>query len=452
MAKAVTTRYVCTQCATAHTKWQGRCTGCGNWNTLVEELGSRSGGALPKALAGSAAAPRTLAEIPLDAYPRLELPDAELNRVLDGGLVPGSLVLLGGEPGIGKSTLLLQLAQRLAGCPILYVTGEESPEQVKRRAERIEGHNPALYLLPETRLEALLAQAEALRPLLLIVDSIQTLTLEGLESAAGSVAQVRECTARLLRYAKDTHTSVLLVGHITKDGLLAGPKVLEHMVDVVLTFEGERTSGYRVLRSSKNRFGATPELGVYAMYAEGLREVPNPSELFLSHRAEPVSGTATAATLEANRVLLIETQALVADASYGTAQRVTAGVDPRRMHLLLAVLEKRGGFKLSSKDVFVNLAGGVRLDDPALDLPLALAIVSSAYDLALPPGLVLAAEVSLTGELRPISRLEARATEAAKLGYTTFIACATGQQYRTPRGIEVLGFGHLTDVCRHVFG
>lgn len=453
MAKVAAKRWACSQCGTLHTKWQGKCTGCGEWNTLVEELAPTKNLTRHEGRTGGSAHPLLLSEIDTQDHPRLLLPDSELNRVLDGGLVPGSLVLVGGEPGIGKSTLLLQLVQKLTDIPILYVTGEESPQQVKRRAERLAGNNEALYLLAETELDRILEQAQQLHPQLLVVDSIQTLFLTSLDSAPGSVAQVRECTARLMRYAKESSTSVLLVGHVTKEGSIAGPKVLEHMVDVVLSFEGELTSGYRILRSSKNRFGATPELGVYAMHADGLREVPNPSALFLADREEALSGIATGVTLQANRALLIETQALVTDATYGTAQRVPAGIDLRRLHLLLAVLEKRGGFKLAQKDVFVNLAGGLRLDDPALDLALAMAIVSSSYDLPLPARTVLSAEISLTGEVRPVSRLEARAMESAKLGFHELITGGKPEETLHNLGeLTVKYFATITDVCKHLFG
>jgi DNA repair protein RadA/Sms len=340
--------------------------------------------------------------------------------------------------------------------PVLYVTGEESAHQVKLRASRIPAQNPALYLLAETNLEAILVQADALQPTLLIVDSVQTLFLDGIDSAPGSVSQVRECTAHLMRLAKETGTSVILVGHVNKEGMIAGPKVLEHMVDVVLEFEGERNFNYRILRSTKNRFGATPELGIYDMRLEGLREVTNPSELFLSEHDSDLSGIATAATLQAQRPLLVETQALVSDAAYGNAQRSATGLDLRRLNMLLAVLEKKGGFKLGAKDVFVNLAGGIRIDDPALDLALAAAIVSSAYDIAIPPKTAFAAEIGLTGEIRGVSRIDARIAEARRMGFARIFISARQRDYAPPKpgsgDLEVILCGQLQEAFAQLFG
>jgi len=451
--------YVCTQCAARHPKWQGRCNGCGNWNTLVEEVEAVGKGAAAATAAtqrlgllrDARPEPIPLAEVDAERTPRLVVPDPELNRVLDGGLVSGVLVLLGGEPGIGKSTLLLQIAQGMSG-PVLYVTGEESAQQVKLRAERLAARNQELLILPDTQLEGIIAHADRLRPQLLVIDSIQTLSSETVESAPGSVSQVRECAAALMRFAKLSGVPTILVGHITKDGALAGPKVLEHMVDVVLEFEGDRHQHYRILRSLKNRFGATPELGLYDMRADGLYPVTNPSALFLSHGADGagVSGVAIAATLQSQRPLLVETQALVADSAYGTPQRSATGLDLRRLGMLLAVLERKLGLRLGQKDVFVNLAGGIRIDDPALDLAIAAAVVSSYYDVPVPAATAFVGEIGLTGEVRAVARLEPRATEAARLGFKTLMA-AGAEGLRTP-GIAIRPVGRLDEAFGRLFG
>jgi DNA repair protein RadA/Sms len=361
-----------------------------------------------------------LADISSEAEPKMATPDLELNRALDGGLVPGSLILMAGEPGIGKSTLLLQTALRLASEPVLYVTGEESEKQVKLRADRLPYQSDQLFLLAETELESILAQARQLEPALLLIDSIQTLYSRALDSSPGSVSQVRECTLALLRFAKDCQTAVILVSHVTKDGLIAGPKVLEHMVDTVLEFEGDRHYNYRLLRATKNRFGATPELGIYEMRGTGLHEVSNPSELFLHRAAQPLPGVAVAATLQGMRPLLLEVQALTANATYGTPQRTATGYELRRLQMLLAVLEKKCGLVLGNKDVFVNLVGGLRVEDPALDLAVVVALVSSLYEVPLSATAVFAGEVGLTGEVRLVGRMEPRIVEAEKLGFTDF--------------------------------
>jgi DNA repair protein RadA/Sms len=375
-----------------------------------------------------------------------------LNRVLGGGIVSGGVTLLGGEPGIGKSTLLLQVALQLSTTRILYVSGEESEQQIKMRAERIPFRNPQLYLVSETCIERIFEYVKEVKPDLLVVDSIQTMFTEALESAPGSVSQVREGASKLIRKAKDMGLPMFLVGHITKDGTIAGPKVLEHMVDTVLTFEGDRHNSYRLVRTAKNRFGSTMEMGIYEMQGSGLREVSNPSEIFLSQHAEQPSGVATSATLEGLRPLLIEAQALVTPLAYGTAQRSATGFDLRRLSMLLAVLEKRCGFRMGQKDVFVNIAGGLKLEDPAADLALVCALISSLHDLAIPANSVFAAEVGLSGELRAVSRIEPRIAEAEKLGFKTiFVAASQLESLGKRKDIRVVGVSKLEEVFREVF-
>jgi DNA repair protein RadA/Sms len=455
----VKTVYVCQACGTNYPKPQGRCSACGAWNQIIEERlvetpAARSIGGATGWVPAVDRRPKPLQAVPNAAEARLPLPDAEFSRVLDGGLVPGSLILLGGEPGIGKSTLLLQLALRLQGHRVLYVTGEESERQVKMRADRIPFDNPEVYVVAETQLEQILEYLHELAPTLVILDSIQTVYTSQLESTPGSMAQIRECAALLLNFAKQTQTSVVLVGHITKDGNLAGPKVLEHMVDVVLEFEGDRNYSYRLVRSKKNRFGATPELGIYEMAGQGLREVSNPSELFLNQTAEPFSGVAIATSLQGVRPLLLETQALVSDATYGTPQRSATGFDLKRLNMLLAVLEKRCGFKVGAKDVFINLAGGIKLEDPALDLSVVCAIVSSLYNLPIPSGTAFAAEVSLTGEVRGVSRLEPRLAEAHKLGFTRVFVSAHHEKSLVAKSqtLDVVPVLQLEAVFQQLFG
>lgn len=419
------TAYVCTQCGYDTPKWIGRCPACGQWNTLSEvRLGSntsaRSNAHPSTRSSGQAATPQLLSTIPPGDDPRIDLHDPEFNRVLGGGLVPGSLTLLGGEPGIGKSTLVLQTALRLApDLPILYVSGEESARQLKMRAERLGGGD--LTILCETDVNTALDHSAQAR--LLIVDSIQTMSTDNVDSSPGSITQIRECTSLLLRYAKTTGTAVILIGHITKEGSIAGPKILEHMVDTVLQFEGDRQHMYRIVRAIKNRFGSTDELGIYEMQANGLRGVENPSELLVSDttRQSPASGVAIACAMEGARPLLIETQALVSTAAYGTPQRSATGYDIRRLCMLLAVLEKRVGFKLAQKDVYLNIAGGLRITDPATDLAVVSAIISSNVDAPLPPATCLCGEVGLSGELRPVSRIQQRIGEAQRLGFTHII-------------------------------
>ncbi len=416
--------YCCSSCGAESPKWIGRCPVCGEWNTYVEQVVSvKPSGAVRTAHAidGSKSSPLRLEQIESASEPRIDLGNAELNRVLGGGLVRGSLVLIGGEPGIGKSTLILQTVLALKNYKTLYVSGEESARQLKLRAERIGYDNPDCYVVCETVLEDIMVHVRNVQPDLLVVDSIQTIATETLESSAGSVAQVRECTASLLRFAKESGTPVLLVGHINKEGSIAGPKVLEHIVDTVLQFEGDRHYMYRILRSVKNRFGSTAELGIYEMRQEGLREVSNPSELLLTSNHEGLSGVAIAVTIEGIRPFLIETQALVSSAAYGTPQRSATGFDLRRMNMLLAVLEKRVGFKLGQKDVFLNIAGGIRVNDPAMDLGVISAVLSSNMDMSIEQGTCLTGEVGLSGEIRPVNRIEQRILEAEKLGFRRII-------------------------------
>ncbi|MGD1843088.1 MAG: DNA repair protein RadA [Thermonemataceae bacterium] len=423
MAK-VKKAYFCQSCGYESAKWMGKCPACGEWNTFVEEViqkdnGLKKGNWRVTTSQKVANKPKAIKEIKHEEQTRITTPDTELNRVLGGGIVPGSLVLIGGEPGIGKSTLMLQIALQLSPYKILYVSGEESELQIKMRAERINAKNEHCYLLAETSALNIFKQLEVLEPDVLIIDSIQTLQSSFIESAAGSISQVRECTAELMKYAKESSTPVFLIGHITKEGTLAGPKVLEHMVDTVLQFEGDRHLVYRILRTSKNRFGSTAELGIYEMLATGLRLVTNPSEILISQREEALSGVTIGATLEGNRPLLIEIQSLVSPATYGTPQRSSTGFDAKRLNMLLAVLEKRGGFRLGAQDVFLNIAGGLKVEDPAIDLAVCISIVSSYEDIAVTNGVCFAAEIGLGGEIRAVSKIENRISEAEKLGFHT---------------------------------
>lgn len=421
--KAVKTAWFCTECGAEAPKWQGRCPQCGAWNTMVEERVATSAGASKTPLGGMGgrSKPVKVSEIPPGNEERIKMPSGELNRVLGGGLVTGSMVLIGGEPGIGKSTLVLQNVLSIMSRRILYVSGEESAAQLKMRAERLGRLSDTTYIVTETSLEAIMDHIESVKPGLLVVDSIQTIASDQIESSAGSVSQVRECAATLLRYAKTTGVPVLLIGHITKEGSIAGPKVLEHIVDVVLHFEGDKHYMYRILRSIKNRFGSTSELGIYEMCQRGLREVTNPSEMLLSNDGDELSGVAVGVTLEGARPLLIEAQALVSTAAYGTPQRSVTGFDGKRLNMLLAVLEKRAGFHLGAKDVFLNITGGIKVNDPALDLAVTAAIMSSNVDMAIPRGYCMAGEVGLSGEIRPVTRIEQRLMEAEKLGMTTIL-------------------------------
>jgi DNA repair protein RadA/Sms len=421
MAK-IKSAFFCQNCGHEAPKWLGKCPSCSEWNTFVEERIEKS---IPSNVAFSSSAsksvPQTVQNIKTNSDIKMPLVDQELNRVLGGGLVQGSLILFGGEPGIGKSTLMLQLAIKNQNKKILYVSGEESEQQIKIRADRVGIENELCYILAETNLQNVFKHAEDIQPDILIIDSIQTLYSSDIESTPGSVSQVKECTAQLLRYAKTTGVPVFLIGHITKEGSLAGPKVLEHMVDCVLQFEGDRQHVYRLLRTIKNRFGSTNELGIYEMVGGGLREVLDPTDILVHHKDSNLSGIALAATMEGMRPLLIEVQALVSTAAYGTPQRSSTGFDAKRLNMLLAVMEKRCGFKLAAKDVFLNITGGIKVVDPAIDLAVVAAVLSSNTDLAMDNKTVLAAEVGLSGEIRPVNRVEQRISEAQKLGFERII-------------------------------
>ena len=449
--------YICSNCGAQSAKWIGRCPSCGEWNTYVEEVIEKE-----KAAPGwrkpeeqkKVAKAVPIHEVPAGFEKRSETLDKEFNRVLGGGIVSGSIVLLGGEPGIGKSTLMLQVALKQTVMKILYISGEESVSQIRMRAARLGMQEaPHLYLLSETNTEAIFRQARELEPDLLIVDSVQTLQSELLDSAAGSISQIRECAGEMQRFAKATMTPVFLIGHITKDGTLAGPKLLEHMVDTVIQFEGDRNYGYRILRSVKNRYGSTSELGIYEMQQTGLREVSNPSEILLSQRDENLSGVTVSATVEGVRPLLIEVQALVSNAAYGTPQRTANGFDLRRMNMLLAVLEKRLGFRMGTKDVFVNIAGGLKVNEPATDLAVIAAILSSNDDVAIPQDVCFAAETGLSGEIRPVVRVENRISEAEKLGFKKiYISRYNVKGLDTARfNIEIVPVGTLEEVYRKLF-
>ena len=416
--------YVCQNCGVDSPKWIGKCPSCGQWNSYVEEVVSNKEPVQKTILAGleiTKQKPVLISEVETGEEPRIDTSSAELNRVLGGGLVPGSLVLIGGEPGIGKSTLVLQVVLNMQGKKTLYISGEESVKQLKLRAERISGTNTECYIVSETSLEQIFIHIQNQQPDVVIVDSVQTISTELIESSPGSVSQVRECAAALLKFCKTTATPVLLIGHINKEGSIAGPKVLEHIVDTVLQFEGDQHYMYRILRSIKNRFGSTAEMGIYEMQQSGLREVSNPSELLLSQNHEGLSGVAIASAIEGVRPFLIETQALVSTAAYGVPQRSCTGFDLRRLNMLLAVLEKRAGFKLGQKDVFLNIAGGLKVNDPAIDLAVISAILTSSVDIAIEKNVCMAGEVGLSGEIRPINRIEQRILEAEKLGFTTMI-------------------------------
>lgn len=421
MAK-IKTAFFCQNCGAQSPKWQGKCPACGQWNTYVEEViqkeESGKGNWKPSGSGTKKTnSPKKITEVNYEEQPRWVTGDPELDRVLGGGIVPGSLVLIGGEPGIGKSTLMLQIALTLKGKTVLYVSGEESEAQIKMRADRMAAQNPDCFVLSETNTQQIFQQVELLKPDFLVIDSIQTLNSQYVESAAGSVSQVRECTAELMKFAKETGTPVFLIGHVTKDGTIAGPKVLEHMVDTVLQFEGDRHLTYRILRTSKNRFGSTHELGIYEMRVDGLRTVANPSEILLTQREEVLNGVAIGAMMEGNRPLLIEIQSLVSPATYGTPQRSSTGHDAKRLNMLLAVLEKRGGMRLGNQDVFLNVAGGMRVDDPALDLAVCASLISSYEDTPVSEKICFAGEVGLGGEIRAVSRIENRIAEAEKLGF-----------------------------------
>ncbi|MEO9512373.1 MAG: DNA repair protein RadA [Flavobacteriaceae bacterium] len=452
MAKTKTA-FFCQNCGAQYPKWIGQCSSCKQWNTIVEEVVQKEEKKAWKDNSSNskrAPIPLRVSEISSAKELRLDVKDQEFNRVLGGGIVPGSLVLLGGEPGIGKSTLLLQIALKLA-YKTLYVSGEESQKQIKMRADRIYPNSERCFVLTETKTQHIFRQISALEPDLVVIDSIQTLHTDYIESAAGSISQIRECTAELIKFAKETNTPVILVGHITKDGTIAGPKILEHMVDTVLQFEGDRNYVYRILRSLKNRFGSTAELGIYEMQGNGLREVNNPSEVLISKNDEDLSGTAIAATVEGMRPLLIEIQALVSTAVYGTPQRSATGFNAKRLNMLLAVLEKRAGFKLAAKDVFLNITGGISVDDPAIDLAVLAAILSSNADIPIAKGFCFAAEVGLAGEIRPVQRVDQRILEAEKLGFTTIYVSKSNKIGLKNTSIKVQLVSKIEDMVKSLF-
>ena len=448
--------FFCKSCGNESPKWFGKCPACGEWNTCVEETlvtGKRKT-ENGKLTTGNSPLPTPIKEITNAEEQRIVLPYTELNRVLGGGLVLGSLVLVGGEPGIGKSTLLLQTALQLTGKRVLYISGEESANQIKMRADRVGIHNDQCLVLTETDTQEILKQFKSVQPDIMVIDSIQTLSSPYVDATAGTVTQIRETAAEMNHIAKTFQVPVFLIGHITKDGSIAGPKILEHIVDTVLQFEGDRHYGFRILRTIKNRFGSASELGIFEMNANGLREVTNPSEFLLSQRDEAVSGIAIAATVEGQRPMLIETQALVSTAAYGTPQRSSTGFDTRRMNMLLAVLEKRAGFRLNMKDVFLNIAGGIRSDDPALDLSVVAAVLSSNADIPIDSRTAFAAEVGLSGEIRAVTRIDSRIAEADKLGFEKiFISKYNAKGLDTRRfHIEVVPVATIVDLATELFG
>jgi len=449
----IKTSFFCQSCGSQHTKWQGQCNACKQWNTLTEEIVEKAD---KKDWKTDTKTPRTstpikVNEILTTAESRMDTRDSELNRLLGGGIVPGALMLLGGEPGIGKSTLLLQIAM-LVNCKVLYVSGEESQKQIKLRADRMNSASEECFVLSETRTQNIFAQIEKLAPELIIIDSVQTLHTDYIDSSPGSVSQIKECTAEFIRFAKETHVPVFLVGHITKDGQIAGPKILEHMVDVVLQFEGDRNHMYRILRTQKNRFGATSEIGIYEMQSKGLRPVVNPSELLISEKDQNLSGHAIAATIEGVRPLMIEVQALVSSAVYGTPQRTSTGFNTKRLNMLLAVLEKRAGFALGAKDVFINITGGISIEDPAIDLAVISAILSSHHDIGVSQNYCFAAEVGLSGEIRPIPKAEQRIQEASKLGFDTIIISKFTKISDANQTIKIVRLGKIEELITYLFG
>ena len=453
MAAKVKKAYFCKNCGFEAPKWLGKCPSCGEWNSFTEEVLARESGSVPAVVAGvTSSRPQRVSEIRQSDRKRLDLGNTEINRVLGGGMVAGSLVLIGGEPGIGKSTLSLQIALSPNGLKTLYVSGEESPEQIKMRAARIGIANEECVVYSETLLENIIAQINELKPDLVVIDSIQTIYTDFIESSAGSVSQIRECAATLLKYAKSTGTSIFIIGHITKEGNIAGPKILEHIVDVVLQFEGDSNNIYRILRGIKNRFGATFEIGVFEMLDSGLREVENPSAILLTHYDESLSGISVGASVDGIRPYLIEVQALVSNAAYGTPQRNATGYDSRRMNMLLAVLEKRVGMKMFSKDVFLNFAGGFRVADTGLDLAIAAAVISSYFDRPLREGLCCAGEIGLSGEVRPAPRTEQRIAEAARLGFRRIVVSAyLAKPAKAIRGIEIIRISNIAQLPKALF-
>ncbi len=450
--RKIRSAFFCQNCGHQSPKWLGKCPQCGEWNTFVEEIINNDNNVGSSYKSKRANKPVLVSDIDYSQEERIVTKDSELNRVLGGGIVPGSLVLLGGDPGIGKSTLLLQFALSAMPKRILYVSGEESEKQIKMRAERINKSSKNCYILTETNTQNIFQQIESLEPEILVIDSIQTLHSSQIESSPGSVSQVKACTSELLKYAKESGTAVFLIGHINKDGAIAGPKILEHMVDTVLQFEGDRNYIYRILRTVKNRFGSASELGVYEMNSYGLREVANPSEILISERDEKTSGVAIAGTIEGARPLLVEIQSLVSSAVYGTPQRSATGFDTRRMNMLLAVLEKRCGFRLGSKDVFLNITGGIRIDDTAIDLAVICSILSSDQNIELDTQICFAGEIGLSGEIRAVNRIEQRIAEAEKLGYKQIVISKYNNLNSKDFKIKISKFGKIEEVFRLLFG
>lgn len=446
--------WFCRECGNESSKWMGRCPACGEWNTMVEETvatGRKKVSAVRQSVPGGSRKPLSLAEIDFAVESRISLNNSEVDRILGGGLVEGSLVLIGGEPGIGKSTLSLQIPLHCPELKTLYVTGEESARQVKLRAARIGGNDSGCMIYSETLMENIIAEARSMMPDLMIVDSVQTMFSENVESSPGSVTQIKETAAMLLRFAKETGIPVILIGHITKEGSIAGPKILEHIVDVVLQFEGDNRGTYRLLRSIKNRFGSTSELAVFEMTGKGLREVSNPSEMLIPMHGEGLSGVAVSAIMDGTRPFLIEVQALVSSAAYGTPQRSATGFDVRRLNMLLAVLEKRAGFRLSVKDVFLNMAGGLKVNDPACDLAVICAVLSSNFDIAVPSDVCFAGEVGLSGEIRPVAQTERRILEASRLGFRKIYVSSFSSLENIPSGVEVVKVGDVPTLFRNLF-
>ena len=445
------TSYCCQNCGAQHSKWLGQCSSCKEWNTLIEEVIKKSSkvnlGLSTDQLKSKAI---LVNEIDFEKDPRLLIEDKELNRVLGGGVVPGSLVLIGGEPGIGKSTLLLQISLEIKN-KVLYVTGEESQQQIRRRAKRINNDSNQCFILNETNVETIISNINTIKPELVIIDSIQTLQTDIIDSSPGSVSQIKESASQFLNYSKKTNLPVFLVGHITKDGGIAGPKILEHMVDVVLQFEGDRNNIYRILRAKKNRFGSTAEIGIYEMLNNGLRQVTNPSELLISNNKTSLSGNAIASTIEGIRPIMIEIQALVSSAVYGTPQRSTTGFNAKRLNMLLAVLEKRAGFKLSSKDVFLNITGGIKIDDPAMDLAVVAAILSSNFNIPLQKGICFAAEIGLSGELRSVPKIDQRINEAEKLGFEILVVSEAAKISFVPKKLKIISYSRIEELIKNLF-
>ena len=441
--------YSCNNCGAKYPKWMGQCSQCGEWNTVEGEIIQSKKKSEPNIILNKSKL-KEIKEIDAETTERIKISDNELNRVLGGGIVPGSVILISGEPGIGKSTLILQISISIKR-KVLYISGEESQQQIKLRANRISKNQNECYILTETNLELILKSIEALMPDLIVIDSIQTIQTDGIENIQGSTPQIKECTSTLIKVAKQTGIPIIVIGHITKDGNIAGPKVLEHMVDVVLNFEGDKNNLYRILRSKKNRFGSTSEIGIYEMLDTGLNIVKNPSELFTSNRENQLSGNCIGITLDGNRSIMIEIQALVSSAVYGTPQRISNGFNSKRLNMLLAVLEKKAGFKIGVKDIFINITGGIKIDDPALDLAVIFSILSSNTNLSIENGLCFCAEVGLSGELRNVKNIDIRISEAERLGYNKIIISSNSKTQNKTTQIEILKFSKLSDVVKEVF-